>query len=116
MKKHILSLAFIGLFTSAYADYSAHQFHYMDMKLSKCKEIASVSAKKIGFKNITEHNGANYAIVQGMNSEGYSFQYTCVAQKSFAYLIINGAYPNKRNALRDKLGNEIKSKAKNIKK
>ena len=116
MKKYILSLAFMSLFTSAYADYSAHQFHYMEMELSKCKEIASISAKKIGFNNITEYNGANYTIVQGINSEGYSFQYTCVAQKSFAYLIINGAYVNKRNELRDKLGNEIKSKAKNIKK
>ena len=96
------------------ADYSAHQFHYMEMDLSKCKQIASEAAKKFGF-SVGEQDGPNYGIVYGMNKEGYSFQYTCEPVKGFAYLIINGNRSDKRADLRDKLGDEIKMRAKAVK-
>ncbi len=111
-----LVILFISVsFTSnAMADYASHQFHYMEMELSKCKEIAYESAKKIGFKDIGTQDVAsyNYSIVYGMDKEGYSFQYTCEPKKGFGYLIINGPRSDKRTELRDNLGDEIKKRAK----
>ena len=66
--------------SNAIADYASHQFHYMEMELSKCKSIASDAAIKNGFSNPQSQDvafaGGSYAIVFSTNKEGYSFQYT----------------------------------------
>jgi len=117
--KPVLVLAVsLGFTSNAIADYASHQFHYMEMERSKCKEIVSESAKSIGFDNVKvqDVDNYNYSIIYGMDKEGYSFQYTCESKKGFGYLIINGARTDKKTELRDKLGEEIKKRAKAVKK
>ena len=122
MKVRILLAVSSIIFSSqALADYSSHQFHYMEMGLEQCKQIATDAAAKIGFSNSQSQDfpyggdGRQYGVVYGKNKEGYSFQYTCEPVKGFGYLIVNGARVDIKNKIRDELGSEIKkasSKAK----
>ena len=91
---------------------------HMEMERSQCKQVASDSAKAIGFEkvNVQDYDNYHYSIIYGMDKEGYSFQYACESKKGFGYLIINGPRSDKRSELRDKLGNEIKKRAKTVKK
>lgn len=108
----VVSSMFFG--GHAFADYSSHQFHYMEMELSQCKQIASAAAEKVGFSNVQSQefsygaDGRKYVIVYGINKDGYSFQYTCEPVKGFGYLIINGAKVDVKNKIRDEIGDGIR--------
>lgn len=99
--------------SNAMADYSSHQFHYMNIGLSKCKSIVIDAAVKNGFTNPQAQeftfSGGSYSVVYGTNNDGYSFQYTCEPKKGFGYLIINGSQIDKKNNIRNSLGEEIQN-------
>ena len=115
MKRLLPTLLLCFFASNAIADYASHQFHYMEMELSKCKSIASDAAIKNGFSNPQSQDvafaGGSYAIVFSTNKEGYSFQYTCEPKKGFGYLIITGPRVDKKNSLRDSMGEEIQNMA-----
>lgn len=121
MKLGFLFVAGSMLFSSqAFADYASHQFHYMEMELSQCKQIATDAAAKSGFFNVQSQdnsygNGRLYSVVYGTNKEGYSFQYTCDPIKGFAYMIINGPRADVRDKLRDEIGDAIRTAAGKVK-
>jgi hypothetical protein len=114
MKVRVLLAVSSIIFSShALADYSAHQFHYMEMDLTQCKQIATDAAAKIGFSNVEFQDfsyggdGRKFSVVYGMNEEGYSFQFACEPVKGFGYLIVNGPRREIRVKIRDELSNEI---------
>ena len=98
--------------SSLYADYSSHQYFYMDKDVSKCSNIVQTSAKNLGFNDISIHNSdANsndiFATLRGKNRNGYTFQFVCEGKKGFGYLIINGANQKQRNSLKQSFSKEI---------
>lgn len=100
--------------STADADWASHQFHYMDMERSECMEIVTQAAKLNGFdepKTQIFDANVSYGVVYDIDNEGYSFQYTCEPRKGFGYLIINGPRTDKKNNIRDKLGDSIKELA-----
>ncbi|MGP1680955.1 MAG: hypothetical protein ACTS8S_01335 [Giesbergeria sp.] len=116
MKRLIQAILICVFATNAAADYSSHQFHYMEIGLSKCKSIASDAARTYGFSDPQSQDfiyaGENYSVLFGTNKDGYSFQYTCESKKGFGYLIINGPKVDKKNELRDAIGGDIESRIK----
>jgi hypothetical protein len=116
-KLTIVALISIFYSGSIYADINlaAHQFHHMDMSSEKCINIASSEARKFKFQfnDRSTYGGSNYKLIWGFRDDGYTFQYTCVPNKKFAYLIISGDKQGVRNKLRDNLGDSIKKAAKN---
>ena len=111
MKKSLSLLIFMGLASIAHADYSAHQFHYINKTAAECINIASLQAKKYGFNKFNTYSNSNYQTTKSMRKDGYSFQYTCVPNQKYAYMIINGSTAVVRNKLRDNLGEGIQNKA-----
>ena len=111
MKKIISSLIFLGI-SSLYADYSAHQYFYMDKDMNKCSNIIQTSAKNLGFNDISIHSSsANsndiFATLRGKKNNGYTFQFVCEGKKGFGYLIINGKNKRERNILKQSFAQEI---------
>ena len=111
MKKCLSLFIFMGFTSIAYADYSAHQFHYMNKNAAECINIASAQAKKYGFSQFNTYGNSNYQTTNSMRKDGYSFQYTCVPDQKYAYMIINGSTAAVRDKLRDNLGEGIQDKA-----
>ncbi len=113
MKKSILfsGTILLALTTSAYAELSAHQYHYTDtITASQCLKNAVRVLKDNNFTDINpyQNNKYGYQSVSGTNKDGYSIQYLYEARKGFAYMIVNGPRKDVRNEIRDTIGKEIK--------
>jgi predicted metallo-beta-lactamase superfamily hydrolase len=95
----------MGASQSSNADYVSHAFIDAGVEQSQCIQAGIDAAKAIGIMDarVTEGN----FVVYGMDSEGYSVQFTCVARKGSAYVIVNGPNSNKRGNLTNAYKNEV---------
>lgn len=84
----------MGASQSSNADYVSHAFIDAGVEQSQCIQAGIDAAKAIGIMDarVTEGN----FVVYGMDGEGYSVQFACVARKGSAYVIVNGPNSNKR--------------------
>lgn len=77
------------------------------------------AAIKNGFSNPqaqdVNSSVGDYSIIYGTNKDEYSFQYTCEPKRGFGYLIINGPQVDKKNSIRNAIGEEMQSMINKIK-
>ena len=100
-------LLIMGFSSIVKADYVSHTFNKMDVTLSECKKIIKKSAQKIGYSNGLVQDFKGYSVVYGTNKNDISFQYVCVPDLKFGYLIVNGSDIDKEGVIISNFGNEI---------
>lgn len=95
----------MGASQSSNADYVSHGFVEANVEQSQCIQAGIDAAKAIGIMDarVTEGN----FVVYGMDSEGYSVQFACLARKGSAYVIVNGPNANKRGDLMSTYKTEV---------
>ena len=110
IKVIIFFLCSLGVSSTSHADYASHNFVSANVSQAKCLKAGDKASKAIG---INKTRIVNNAVVHGMNSEGYSFQYACMAKIGVSYYIINGVHAKKRGQLALNFQNELKNQLMN---
>ena len=95
MKKHLLLSSFIllGYTQLALADWSAYSPLFITVNQAKCIEASLKAGKTAGVPEITKKSKTE---ASGMNKDGYSIQFICLADRGVAFYIINGSLHEKR--------------------
>jgi hypothetical protein len=113
MKRILLALSFVSTVycEAVFSDYANHAFVDMNVEQSKCIQAGIRAAKTIGFNDARVLEDV---IVYGMDKEGNTLQFTCVARKGASYYIVNGPDPNKRGSLSESFNAEVKKALRKI--
>ncbi len=111
MKRYLLIFGFflLGCSQMVSADWAAYSPLFITVDQSKCMEASLKAGKAAGIPEMIKKSKTE---ASGMNNDGYSMQFVCLADRGIAFYIINGSFHEKRQKIAKIFYSEIKKNLK----
>jgi hypothetical protein len=107
MKKYLLIFGFflLGYAHMVSADWAAYSPLFITVDQSKCMQAGLKAGKTAGIPEMTKKSKTE---ASGMNKDGYSIQFICLADRGMAFYIINGSFHEKRQKIAKMFYSDVK--------